>query len=79
MGINGGLIISLGVFVIDDWLFDGEVVEFLFFCFIFRGSVDIDLEIFGFYMVGDIIIVKWMIIDEVYFDFWNIVEFNMAN
>lgn len=79
VGINGGPIISPGASVSDDRLFDGEVVEFPLFRPIPRGSVDIDLETFGLYTVGDTITVKWMTIDEAHFDFWNTVEFNTAN
>lgn len=79
VGVNGGPIISPGVSVTDDRLFDGDDVEFPLLRPIPRGDTDIDLETFGLYTVGDTVTVKWMAIDEAHFDFWNTVEFNTAN
>ncbi|MEQ8704057.1 MAG: DUF4249 domain-containing protein [Phaeodactylibacter sp.] len=79
VGVNGGPVVSPGASVSDDRLFDGEAVEFPLLKPIPRGSVEIDLETFGLYTVGDTITVKWMALDKAHFDFWNTVEFNTAN
>jgi hypothetical protein len=79
VGVNGGPVMSPGASVSDDRLFDGDEVEFPLLSPVPRGSMEIDLETFGFYTVGDTITLKWMTIDEAHFDFWNTVEFNTIN
>jgi len=64
--------------VIDDRLFDGQRFDFVLPKAEPRDA-DFDLETFGLYRRGDTVTLKWMGIDRAHFDFWNTLEFSVAN
>ena len=66
--------------VVDDRLFDGQAFQFP----IQKAESTIDAEevdpaTFGLFRRGDAISVRWLCIDKAHFDFWNTLEFNLAN
>ncbi|TXB64908.1 DUF4249 domain-containing protein [Phaeodactylibacter luteus] len=79
VGINGGAIASPAASVVDDRLFDGDLVEFPLLRPQPRGETEFDFSTFGLYETGDTVTVKWITLDEAHYNFWNTVEFNTAN
>ncbi len=64
--------------VSDDIIFDGSSFEFP----IPKGqprTEEIDPNTYGYFLEGTTATIKWCNIDEAHFDFWNTLEFNMAN
>jgi len=64
--------------VVDDRLINGKQVE-VPLPKAEPPEADFDPSTFGFYRLGDTVLVKWMTIDQAHFDFWNTLEFNRAN
>ncbi len=64
--------------VVDDRLINGKPVE-VPLPKAEPPQADFDPSTFGFYRLGDTVLVKWMSIDQAHFDFWNTLEFNRAN
>jgi hypothetical protein len=75
---NGTFVSSLAS-VTDDRLFDGQTAEFPLAKPEPRGTDDFDLATFGLFSLGDTITIKWMGLDEDHYDFWNTLEFSLAN
>lgn len=71
------LIAPLGS-VVNDELFDGQSFEFPLAKAEPRG-VDFDPTSFGLFRRGTETTIKWMTIDESQFQFWNTLEFSLAN
>lgn len=64
--------------VIDDPFFDGQELEFP----LSRAQLPnegFDLATFGLYRRGTRARIKWMCLDQAQFDFWNTLEFTLAN
>ncbi|MEN0002970.1 MAG: DUF4249 domain-containing protein [Bacteroidota bacterium] len=64
--------------VVDDRLFDGDTFEFPLAKAEDRNA-EFDPATFGLYRRGDQVGVKWINIDEPHFNFWNTLEFTLAN
>jgi len=64
--------------VVDDRLINGKPVE-VPLPKAEEPNTDFDPSTFGFYRLGDTVLVKWTTIDQAHFDFWNTLEFNRAN
>jgi len=75
---NSGFISPLAS-VSDDRLFDGESAEFPLLKPEPRGTDNFNLDTFGLYRIGDTITVKWISLDEDHYNFWNTLEFSLAN
>ncbi|MCI5082460.1 MAG: DUF4249 domain-containing protein [Saprospiraceae bacterium] len=66
--------------VTDDRLFDGQSFQFpLQKAERSIDATEIDPVTFGLFRVGDDVTIRWMNIDEAHFNFWNTLEFNIAN
>ena len=76
---NGTGYISPLASVSDDRLFDGELAEFPLAKPEPRGTDDFDLETFGLFRLGDTVTIKWISLDEAHYNFWNTLEFSLAN
>ncbi len=64
--------------IVEDLFFDGKSFEFQLYNPATTRS-DVEPDVFGLYIVGDTISIKWTTIDEAHFDFWNTLEFSNAN
>ena len=64
--------------IVEDLFFDGKSFEFQLYNPA-TTRADVEPDVFGLYIVGDTISIKWTTIDEAHFDFWNTLEFSNAN
>ena len=64
--------------VTDDRLFDGQNFAFPIAKAETRET-EFDPAVYGYYLVGDTMTLKWTNIDREHFDFWNTLEFNALN
>jgi len=64
--------------VVNDELFDGQSFEFPLAKAEPRGA-EFDHTSFGLFRRGTETTIKWMTIDELQFNFWNTLEFSLAN
>jgi hypothetical protein len=66
--------------VTDDRLFNGQEFQFpLQKAEPLVDAEEIDPATFGLFRVGDDISIRWITLDQAHFDFWNTLEFNLAN
>jgi len=64
--------------VFNDLLIAGQTVDFP----LAKGEAPFreeDAGIFGLFRPGDEVILRWLCIDEVHYDFWDTLEFNKVN
>lgn len=64
--------------VVDDQLFNGQEFTFPLSRAQFSNE-EFDLSTFGLYRRGTTARIKWMCLDEAQFNFWNTLEFTIAN
>ncbi len=64
--------------VTDDRLFDGQTFAFPIAKAETRET-EFDPAVYGYYLVGDTMTLKWTNVDREHFDFWNTLEFNALN
>lgn len=64
--------------VTDDRLFNGKEFEFPLSKAEPFGT-EFDPAVYGYFVVGDSVTLKWSCIDREHFDFWNTLEFNRIN
>lgn len=76
--VNSGPLLIPDGSVTDDLLFDGQRFEFPLSRAGNPGE-QFDLATFGLYERGDTAMIKWMNLPEDHFDFWNTLEFSVAN
>lgn len=78
-GRNAGpLRYPAGGSVVDDRLFDGQDLEIPLTEAEPPGQ-NFDLDTYGLFTRGDVIVIKWITIDEAHYDFINTLEFATAN
>jgi hypothetical protein len=77
-GVDDSGLIAPDASVIDDQLFDGQELEFPLSRAQLSGE-NFDLATFGLYRRGTTARIKWMCLDQGQFDFWNTLEFTIAN